>query len=563
MFANVDNFGLSSLRSDPELLQKFIAYSHTTGRVIRGYGKTRFISRGFGDFDVLLQVGETENGKSEIEDFHLQGNTPNVWKMRYTGIDLTQKERESGDCIFVFRREGENASFLPIHILTPQIIPGFIEGELYQIQVCGIPNTIQYFSNEEECDKVHSTEWKGKRMSFACDRLYPLPLVTKQSVSTGNEAHDAAIENAYVVFKGTVKKLFKGMMKDDDKEECTFIWCVIETQFGEIRLCHTYSQLDESSKENIKVGAVAMGTCLISGDVAIYDYSDGIQMDLRHHLMLFRSVFTEGRPERLAAILDKNAVYESPIHREDKASEQQKVFRGAKEILEMFERILKIGVSCKCEMAITSEGVECLSLAYHGVVETLAFLDLDEKGFVTHIRLEAADDHEWKEKVREVIQNGKELFVGDRQVLVGEVQHWEYDAEQDEILKNELNTNRFLSVKSVERAWADYTVEKLSKRLSDDFEWDSAWSDEIIRGKEAFLNFIQDHLDKMKKKLIIAPNLHVVKLKEALYLPQYGYAIYYKNKEEKRLLVFEFEKELIRRISLTDPDFFSFELTGL
>lgn len=59
----------------------------------------------------------------------------------------------------------------------------------------------------------------------------------------------------------------------------------------------------------MRVGAVVSGICIISGDVALYEYENGIVKDLEHNLRALRYSFVHGEAERLYSILAENAVY--------------------------------------------------------------------------------------------------------------------------------------------------------------------------------------------------------------------------------------------------------------
>ena len=86
-----------------------------------------------------------------------------------------------------------------------------------------------------------------------------------------------------------------------DHADTPFIRCVVDTHFGELEFIHTLDQVPEEMRENIRVGSVVSGTCILSADVALHEYENGIVKDHEHNLRALRYAHhdenTESHPE--------------------------------------------------------------------------------------------------------------------------------------------------------------------------------------------------------------------------------------------------------------------------
>ena len=165
----------------------------------------------------------------------------------------------------------------------------------------------------------------------------------------------------------------------------------MDTQFGELEFVHTYDQVPEEDRENIRVGAIVSGVFRLSGDAAIYEYENGLVRNLENHLKLLRYCITGGDAERMRAILAKDAVYQSDT--------LQKTTYGPDDIIRHFARVAEEGDSHYIvQMATIVEhkeedasmypvGTRCTVLSQNqpDKYESIAFLDLDDDGNIKRL----------------------------------------------------------------------------------------------------------------------------------------------------------------------------------
>ena len=155
----------------------------------------------------------------------------------------------------------------------------------------------------------------GKKFGIGEGSLIPIGFLSNHMIDIldddAKEAEDSSLDDV-VLFRGTVKKIYVGKVKFGEMDEDnSFMKCIIDTQFGDLMLIHTYNQIAEDFRKNIKVGAVVAGQCIISGDPAIDEYKDGLILDEEHDLRALRYSFIEGQSERLNNILEKDVLFTS------------------------------------------------------------------------------------------------------------------------------------------------------------------------------------------------------------------------------------------------------------
>ena len=197
----------------------------------------------------------------------------------------------------------------------------------------------------------------------------------------------------YVQFTAVVKKLYHGTFEMNGEKHNAFIRCFVDTEYGELEFDHTLEQVPEELRDNIRVGAVISGTCVLSGDVAIKEYDKGIVKDFEHNLKLLRYTMGKGDPERLASVLADNVVYETDT--------SGKKYVGAREIINRFIYIhnnrdseyttyyATVTATDADDMEYPA-GTRCIVLANGEAednYESIAFINVDEDGLISRIKI--------------------------------------------------------------------------------------------------------------------------------------------------------------------------------
>ena len=380
----IDNLGLDFIYDEEESLDNFFGYLIQNGRAINGYYGWPNIFNSMGDIDFYVKTKMNDEGNLEAVglDTHCCGR--NVWELRNTGFDITPEDSLPTERVFVFNNYVNGSGMLPVHIINADVLPSFLKDDVVSMQMCAFPLEISYYKDEDDYASSQNQFLLADGVLMAASFLY------NHQIRDDNDNVDYSTDD-HVLFRGTVKRLEYGMFEfDEDEPVRSYIRCVIDTQYGELQFAHTLDQIDERQRDNIKVGAVIYGICIISGDVAIYEYDQGIIKDFEHNFNLLRQVIVKGQAERMRGVLCDNAVYVSDA--------SKKSYEGIDEIIDRFNYVHKVQkktvfatpatiTSVDSEELEYSVGTRCLIISYDAECDysAIAFLDVNEEGNIERI----------------------------------------------------------------------------------------------------------------------------------------------------------------------------------
>ena len=301
----IENFGLEMLMETEEDTINLCRAVCSEGRAISGYYNRPYINCEFGkpQFVVRTRLNEEEKSLSISGlDTHMSGST--VWKI---GITHSYKLSENDDPltrrVLGYNSEDGTGGVL-ITLVNADVLPSFLEGDEITAQMIGFPIQINYYADEEAYAGSQEEGWDGKKILLGDGSLMPVGLLMDKE----NKSRE---EESLTLIRGTVKRASMGLVKFGENEMWNYVDVIINTQFGDLQIAHTVEQVDESERELIKAGSIVNGLFVLSGDVAIDEYQDGLVRDFKNNLALLRYTLQKGETERLASVLSDNAEYVS------------------------------------------------------------------------------------------------------------------------------------------------------------------------------------------------------------------------------------------------------------
>lgn len=384
-----ENFGVECLL-EADTAMSFLAYLAKNGKAIIGYYGEPYLYTFLGDLEYWAKIEKNDENELELTelDFHCGGKC--IWNMTCSGIDITPKDTPKLKKVLMFNRVNEIEGLLPVDLITADVLPSYMEEDQVAVQIIGLLLEINYYANEEDYEAAQPTDKDGKKWMAACGSLLPLQFLINHQVERGEQEADD-VSDAYVHFAATVTEIYTGVFELNGEKNVTFLRCNVDTKYGPLELEHTIEQVPEQQRRNIKVGSIVSGVCVLSGDVAIYEYEKGAVKDLQHDLMLLRYTFTKGDPERLRSVLMADAVYETDTSGES--------FRGVDCII---ERLKVVQEARKDEYSAylatltkTDEeheypaGTRCIALSTDEGehYESIAFIDVNQDGKIERIKV--------------------------------------------------------------------------------------------------------------------------------------------------------------------------------
>ena len=302
----LENLGLDFLNTE-EAMSGLLHYLVQNGKALPAYTGTPYLFQSTGASEFWVRTERNEGGLLEVAGIDTHCGNLCIWKLAATDIDLSESYSEPMSRMMAFKNYEDGSGLIPIEVITPDVLPGPLDGDLVEMQVVGFPLYIRYYADQDEYEANWPEDEDGKKMMVANGSLFPSCFLSNHSVPL-SEDRDFSTDS-YLLFNATVKRVRNGSFKINDIHENTFIRCFVDTKYGELELAHPLSYVPQEFRKNIHEGAVVSGVCILSGDVALGEYENGLVKDEEHDLLALRYCFVRGSAERLYTILDENAVF--------------------------------------------------------------------------------------------------------------------------------------------------------------------------------------------------------------------------------------------------------------
>ena len=173
------------------------------------------------------------------------------------------------------------------------------------------PLEFEYFTSEEEFLKTGIERTEDLNFSAKMGKIVPEGLLKNYYSDNEEKRYKPGPLNSPVTLVSKVKSVQKGFIRlgDDEKEYIGFAGVIVDTDFGELEIVHSISQLDEHEIYEINPGYVVFGRFILSADAAINEYENGRIFDEEHNLMVMRHILQSEELERCENLFTDNVVY--------------------------------------------------------------------------------------------------------------------------------------------------------------------------------------------------------------------------------------------------------------
>ena len=292
-----DIIGVQELFENDDNINKLLHYVITKGRVFPGY-KGMYLYNNIGRAEYSAHIlKNSEDGQNEVIGIssHVMGNC--FWHVRFSDNGVLEEDTdELSKYVFCTSMSDDDESRVPVRLVHADVLPCYSPGEPVTMQMAAFPLKIGYYPDEEACDKAYDIGMvMGKRLTLAANRL----------LNFGGDD---------CVIKGIVKSIERHetvSIVGDDIEAREYYYVIIDTQFGELPLCHKIELVPEEERQFLKEGACVFANCIISGDVAIETYQEGAVYDEINDIKLLRDCLDTNDFSRAVNVFSDDAVYVS------------------------------------------------------------------------------------------------------------------------------------------------------------------------------------------------------------------------------------------------------------
>ena len=407
---NLQCYGLEYLDETQEDRQALLAYIAQNADVIKGY-RGVYLNYYMNSVQYCLSAMRNEENHYEVINMDVHNTGKEVWTCRIKG---TLKD-ENSDPLFkrLLVSSEADEGFAVIELINSDILPSYEEGDIIRFQVTGQALQVHYYESEEAYVQAEGTDIKEDHPVLKPGKLangdgviiatgfMNQHLVRKDR--TEKKEFDPVVDS-YCAVRGTAKRLLIHDVKLHDQMASRYVSCLIDTQFGELPIVHTLDAVSDEERKQIKEGAIVSVVCVLSGDVMIYDYDQGIVLNEENNRKLLRSCFnSRGSWDRLCSALDEHCIYESEgsgmrIQGKDKIiaflKEREQTQIAANVKYDAAYATLE-KPACDTDRYDYEEGREVVALFVHGEDRWLSivFAHTNEDGLIDRILLSQNDGH--------------------------------------------------------------------------------------------------------------------------------------------------------------------------
>lgn len=380
--------------SDEEL-EALIRMTCHDGVAKFGYYGCPYINLELGAVQLIVRTSFKEDKKAfQVEglDTHAVGRS--VWEFAISDMNVDPRSGDKCTKRVVAHKVSDHTGMAVINLVNADVLPSFLKDDVIKAQMIAFSEEIHYYQDEEAyADSIEETA-SGKKFLLGEGNVFPCGILSNHSPDNPKKDEDHYSDN-FVSIRGTVKSVSLGQMTLGEETVNAFVSVTIDTEFGELEIVHTIDQVEENERANIKVGAVVCGVFVLSGDVAIYEYGEGLVLDEKNDLALVRYVLQAGKSERLRYVLTKDAEYVSDasaaVYRgPDEIIDRLQYVRDANHDTEFFTQMATITSIDDGEVELPySVGQRCIILSENEIDNyiSIVFVNVDESGHIQKIHI--------------------------------------------------------------------------------------------------------------------------------------------------------------------------------
>lgn len=307
MVKYLKNVGLEEFDNE-EGFDTLIKYSLDKGYIITGYSGNPYINTHCGSAEIIIPTQKNEETeKYDLIGFNTHATGNAVWKIRIREELNTEKKNGMEKSLLIGKADSDSGLTV-VNVVNADVWPSFLEDDIYNLQMVAFAEDIDYFENEDAYNRSLPKDDLGRRFGIGEGCVFPAGFLKSRTDEESRKKR--VVLDEYTIVRGTVTGFQTGKIQFLDEEESqAFIYCNVETEYGKLQIIHTYDQIKESQKDNLKAGSTVVAICYLSGDAAIYEYEKGIVRDEEHHLRAIRNAIMNGNASRLKSILADNVIY--------------------------------------------------------------------------------------------------------------------------------------------------------------------------------------------------------------------------------------------------------------
>ena len=399
----IENLGFDFVMESEENYMGFLAKVCEDGKAITGYYGYPYLNLEYGDSQFVVRTQMTEDKNLEVVgmDTHVPGRA--IWEVMLSDVNFQPKDADPLSRRVVVKRTSDGGGMAVVNLINADVLPSFLENEKVKMQMIAFPEMIHYYADEESYAADQPEGANGRKWLLADGSMIATGIFSNHGVDNPDNDTDHYSDN-YMLIRGTVKGFIPSIIKIGGQEIKTYIRTHIATEHGDLEIVHTIDQVDESEYENLRAGAIVNGLFILSGDVAIYEYGNGIVRDMDHNLSLLRYTLQKGDPKRMRGVLREDSVYVSEASGKEWVGpkaiiDRLQFVRDSNPSKDYYAHLATItSIDDGDEELAYGVGQRCVILAEEEANNyvSIAFLDMDEEGYITKLTISVNSRYHFK-----------------------------------------------------------------------------------------------------------------------------------------------------------------------
>lgn len=392
---------LDDVIDNEDMVYGWVAHAAKNGRIFYGYSGNPYIHQKYGDIELYsCIVWDDAEQKNTLEQFDLHVSGPCMWDMRISDIGLKNDTPYEMTRLTAVK-SASNGGFTILHLLNADILPSFLEDDPVKAQVVAFALDVNYYKDEDafaetvpECEGMKFEELNGKKLLPAMGSVLPNGFMHDHTVHEDGTALDISDNDDIVLVTGIVKHVFVDTATLEDENLSRYLRTQIETQYGDLDIVHSKSMISDEEFELLRTvdpdhpQIIVQAVAVLSGDVAINEYENGIIKDKEHDLAALRYALVKGNADRLKTILADDVIYQSV--------NSENLIQGKDAVVEHLNYVhdnMTAKFSSRFgNLTDDSIGERCIILEYseERFTDSIVLIDVSEEGMIKKIEVSDA-----------------------------------------------------------------------------------------------------------------------------------------------------------------------------
>ena len=387
----IGKLGLEFLVGNEDQIRNLCSFIAQEGNKIVGYYGSPYLNHHLGQAQLILRtIRRDEERQIEIVGLDTHSSGSCVWDVLLSGINIARKDSDIMERRCIVQRKADGGGMAVVNIVNADVLPSFDEGQEIKLQMIAFPSFIEYFKNEDAYIDAQM-EKHGSNLHLADGALLPTGFMRNRDPESEGFEADEDLDDLTLI-RGTVKELYHGVVECGNERHNAYLRCIIGTEFGDLEIVHTIEEVEEEQRGNLRVGAVVSGLFTLSGDAAIYAYTDGIVLDEAHDLSILRSTLAGADAERTRFVFTEDAVFLTE-HNGASYMGRDAILAHLKDISQAssgrrFAHMATLtSVDDDADALSYEEGTRCIILASGDETnyESIVFADINEDGRISRL----------------------------------------------------------------------------------------------------------------------------------------------------------------------------------